>query len=68
MPAETPAEDAAPAAQPEPTAEGAASGPLSADEVAAIVKGYTFEATTLDLGALVNTDPVPTRKSASRSR
>ncbi|MDN3496651.1 DUF853 family protein [Planococcus sp. APC 4015] len=37
----------------------ASSGPLDADAVAAIVKGYTFEAETLDLGALVNTDPVP---------
>src|SRR6478736_4916805 len=36
-------------------AEGA---PLDAGEVAAIVKGYTFEASTLDLGALVNGEPV----------
>ncbi|WP_298045335.1 helicase HerA-like domain-containing protein [uncultured Microbacterium sp.] len=40
-------------------ADAAASGPLSTDEVAAVTKGYTFEAATLDLGALVNTDPVP---------
>uniref|UniRef100_UPI003735D815 helicase HerA-like domain-containing protein n=1 Tax=Microbacterium sp. TaxID=51671 RepID=UPI003735D815 len=35
------------------------SGPLEADEIARIVSGYTFEAETLDLGALVNGDPVP---------
>ncbi|CAI9393141.1 helicase HerA-like domain-containing protein [Microbacterium sp. T2.11-28] len=45
----------------EPTAEPAPSdGPLDADEVAAVVTGYTFDGPTLDLGALVNTDPVPT--------
>ncbi len=42
----------------EPTAE-TPSGPLDADEIAAVVKGYTFEAATLDVGALMNTDPVP---------
>jgi len=48
---------AAPAsAAPEPAASD---GPLDADEVAAVVKGYTFEGATLDLGALVNTEPVP---------
>ncbi len=40
-------------------ARGRGKGPLDADEVAAIVTGYTFEAATLDLGALVNTEPVP---------
>ena len=40
-------------------AAAAAPGPLDADQVAAIVRGYTFEAETLDLGALVNGDPVP---------
>ncbi|GAA3912180.1 hypothetical protein BKA10_000147 [Microbacterium invictum] len=39
-------------------ATAATGGPLGADEVAAIVKGYTFEAETLDLGALVNGEPV----------
>lgn len=34
-------------------------GPLTSEEVEAIRSGYTFEATTLDLGALVNGDPVP---------
>lgn len=34
-------------------------GPLEADDVAAIIAGYTFSATTLDLGALVNGDAVP---------
>ncbi|QAY60539.1 DUF853 family protein [Microbacterium protaetiae] len=47
---------AAPPASPAPAAAG---GPLDADEVQAIVDGYTFNAATLDLGALVNTDPVP---------
>ncbi len=36
------------------------SGPLDADEIAAITKGYTFAGETLDLGALMNGDPVPT--------
>ncbi|WP_336631477.1 MULTISPECIES: helicase HerA-like domain-containing protein [unclassified Microbacterium] len=44
------------AAAPEPTP---ARGPLDADQVAAITAGYTFADATLDLGALVNTDPVP---------
>lgn len=34
-------------------------GPLNAEQIAAVIKGYTFEAATLDLGALLNTDPVP---------
>lgn len=38
------------------TEEG--SGPLAADDIARIVTGYTFEASTLDLGALVNSEPV----------
>ncbi|MFT4214134.1 MAG: DUF853 family protein [Microbacterium sp.] len=42
-----------------PAAAASASGPLDADQVAAVAKGYTFEAATLDLGALMNTDPVP---------
>jgi DNA helicase HerA-like ATPase len=50
----TPASAAADAAAP-----SASDGPLDAAEVAAVVKGYTFEGSTLDLGALVNTDPVP---------
>ncbi|TQJ31227.1 helicase HerA-like domain-containing protein [Microbacterium sp. SLBN-146] len=33
-------------------------GPLDASAVEAIIAGYTFDAATLDLGALVNTDPV----------
>ena len=56
---------AVPATEPEAApatataSEAAASGPLDADEVAAIAAGYTFEGETLDLGALVNTEPVP---------
>lgn len=55
------ATSAAPAAAPgaAPAAVPAAEGPLDADAVAAIVAGYTFEAETLDLGALVNGEPVP---------
>ncbi len=34
-------------------------GPLDADEIAAIVAGYTFEDEALDLGALMNSEPVP---------
>ncbi len=55
----------APAPAPAPAADApaapapAATGPLDADQVAAVVAGYTFEAATLDLGALVNGDPVP---------
>ncbi|QIG39847.1 DUF853 family protein [Microbacterium sp. 4R-513] len=44
---------------PAPVHPTATTGPLDTDAVAAIVRGYTFEATTLDLGALVNGDPVP---------
>ncbi|MFV0375632.1 helicase HerA-like domain-containing protein [Microbacterium sp.] len=44
-----------------PAAEASetAGGPLDAEEVAKIVVGYTFEAATLDLGALVNGEPLP---------
>ncbi len=34
-----------------------AEGPLDETQVAAVTKGYTFEAATLDLGALVNGEP-----------
>ncbi len=47
------------AAQAPSEVDAAASGPLDADQVAAIAKGYTFEGLTLDLGALMNTEPVP---------
>ena len=70
--AETPAPVAEPVAEapvaeapaPEPVSPHvaaptpASSGPLSDDEVAAIVRGYTFAEQTLDLGALLNGDPV----------
>ncbi|MDH2442458.1 DUF853 family protein [Amnibacterium sp. CER49] len=54
----------APAAPPEspssaPSASApAASGPLSADEVAAIRAGYAFPSAALELGALLNGEPV----------
>ncbi|MBG0717116.1 DUF853 family protein, partial [Microbacterium sp. 2C] len=53
--------DPAPA-EPAPAAPAPAeaSGPLGADEIAAITAGYTFAGETLDLGALMNGDPVPT--------
>jgi len=59
---ETPGPAGAPtaaAAAPAPAPGAANDGPLDADQVAAIVRGYTFDAATLDLGALVNGDPVP---------
>jgi len=59
---ETPGPAGAPtaaAAAPAPAPGAANDGPLDADQVADIVRGYTFDAATLDLGALVNGDPVP---------
>lgn len=42
------------------TGSGTASaGPLAADAVAAIAQGYAFTQTALELGALVNGEPVP---------
>ena len=37
----------------------AASGPLDAEQVAAIRDGYAFEGAALEMGALVNGDPMP---------
>jgi DNA helicase HerA-like ATPase len=51
------AAEAAPTA--EPSAADPAAGPLDAAEVDAVRQGYAFDAETLDLGALVNTDPLP---------
>ena len=42
-----------------PASAAGSAGPLDADEIAAVVAGYTFEGQTLDLGALMNTEPVP---------
>lgn len=36
-----------------------AAGPLKPEAVQAVIDGYTFETTTLDIGALVNGEPVP---------
>ncbi len=63
-PASTDAVEPVPPASPEVvvTSEAgstAPSGPLDADQVAAVVAGYTFDAATLDLGALVNGAAVP---------
>ncbi|MFL0564392.1 helicase HerA-like domain-containing protein [Microbacterium sp. 179-I 1D1 NHS] len=65
-PAETPPQeaplaevtDAAPAGAPNAADSSAVAGPLDDSEVARIVQGYTFDESTLDLGALVNGDPV----------
>jgi DNA helicase HerA-like ATPase len=51
-----PPEPAAPATAP---ATPISSGPLTGEQVAAIIAGYTFDTETLDLGALVNGDAVP---------
>ncbi|MGC5223944.1 helicase HerA-like domain-containing protein [Micromonospora sp. DT81.3] len=53
---EAPAPTEAPAAPEVPPAPEV--GPLDAEQIAAIVRGYTFEAATLDLGALQNGEPV----------
>lgn len=52
---------AAPAATagPKATAAPAASGPLDDEQVAAIRDGYAFEGAALEMGALVNGDPMP---------
>ena len=50
-PTEAAPAEAAPAAESE--------GPLGPADIAAITKGYTFEGTTLDLGALMNGEPLP---------
>lgn len=59
--ADVAASEPAPAAEetPEPAASAASDGPLDDSEIAAVTAGYTFEGTTLDLGALMNTEPVP---------
>lgn len=46
------------AAPPQVQSDAAAAGPLDAEEIAAIVSGYTFETETLDLGALMNGSPI----------
>jgi DNA helicase HerA-like ATPase len=51
-------EPPSPPAASEPPATPPA-GPLSAEQVQAVVSGYTFSATTLDLGALMNGEAVP---------
>lgn len=59
-PAEASADPAPAEPAPAAPAPAEASGPLGADEIAAITAGYTFAGETLDLGALMNGDPVPT--------
>ncbi|MFS0732071.1 helicase HerA-like domain-containing protein [Microbacterium sp. 1P10UB] len=44
-------------AQSAPAPAAPAEGPLDETQVAAVAKGYTFEAATLDLGALMNGEP-----------
>ncbi|WP_282837278.1 helicase HerA-like domain-containing protein [Microbacterium flavum] len=52
------APEPAPAAPAAPEAPEPSAGPLDADQISAITQGYSFEGGTLDLGALMNTDPV----------
>lgn len=52
-------EASAPADPPAARSASEAQSPLDADQVAAIVQGYTFDTETLDLGALVNGEAVP---------
>ena len=54
--AEKAAEDAPPA---EPVARPVPDAPLNADAVATIKAGYAFDAPALEMGALVNGEPVP---------
>jgi DNA helicase HerA-like ATPase len=57
--AEAPAAVPAPASEPTSTDAGAtAAGPLSDSDVAAVVAGYDFAVPALELGALVNGEPV----------
>ncbi|WP_345751566.1 helicase HerA-like domain-containing protein [Microbacterium rhizophilus] len=56
--AQVPAAEAPAPAPPAEPATTASAGPLDADAVRAIATGYAFEGETLDLGALVNGDPV----------
>lgn len=49
----------APAEEPPASAEAPMAGPLDQDGVRAIATGYAFDGETLDIGALVNGDPVP---------
>jgi len=52
-----------PTADPSPRAEtvaaSAVDGPLDAEQVQAVITGYTFTVATLDLGALMNGEAVP---------
>jgi DNA helicase HerA-like ATPase len=50
---------AAPTEPAGPESEIASNGPLDAEQVQAVVTGYTFAAQTLDLGALVNGEALP---------
>ncbi|MET0521183.1 MAG: helicase HerA-like domain-containing protein, partial [Jiangellaceae bacterium] len=50
---------AEPSARPQTVPAVAVDGPLDAEQVQAVIAGYTFTAATLDLGALMNGDAVP---------
>jgi DNA helicase HerA-like ATPase len=50
---------AVPAPAPAAAAPSASTGPLSAEQVDAIARGYAFEGAALELGALINGDPLP---------
>ncbi|MFE5408598.1 helicase HerA-like domain-containing protein [Microbacterium sp. NPDC056569] len=44
---------------PDPTTPDSQDGPLTPQEVEKVTAGYSFDGETLDLGALLNGDPVP---------
>ena len=56
--AEAKANEAA-AEKPAPASTAPAKGPLGPDAIATIEAGYSFDAPALDMGALVNGEPVP---------
>ena len=56
---EAPQPAAEPSARPATIPAAAVDGPLDAEQVQAVIAGYTFTAATLDLGALMNGDAVP---------
>ncbi|HYI51125.1 MAG TPA: helicase HerA-like domain-containing protein [Microbacterium sp.] len=58
-PAASVAEPPRSVAEPVEASKPAPDGPLNADQVQAVIAGYTFAADTLDLGALMNGDAVP---------
>ncbi|MFF2371080.1 helicase HerA-like domain-containing protein [Agromyces sp. NPDC058110] len=56
---DAPAADSPPAAAPTASADAPPPGPLDAAQVDAIRSGYEFEGAALEMGALVNGEPMP---------